>query len=270
MPADKSAHATITVTERHLSEVRSAGADVFVSIEERRAGSKTSGRVVDLRRSLEKRGLTEQDMMLEGAESSSWAWIPIPFAVGCGAAALASDTLRLAALPAAAGLVVIALILSLMKLGTLTARLKIRCADAERVNAVLDTVLTFPGAHTQSIAWRFETDPDAREAWTAEAVRRAQRRAERIASELKVRIVGVHALHEDCETPPRPAGPMHPAVPSEVAPAKKRMAASVDESIGPAPSNTTQVLLTVSIQYCVAPVSETAGDAAGGQRGQSI
>jgi len=251
MPADSSAPAGITVTERQLAEVRSSGADVFVSISERRAGAATSGRIAELRRALQKRGVADADVMLEGIEKSSWAWIPIPFAIACGFAALFSHDLRPHALKAAAGLVILSLILAFARLGSMSARLKIRGATAERVNAILDTIFAFSGADIQSIAWRYETDAEAREAWTAEAVARARRRAERIASELGVQIIGVQALHEDCEPPPRGEG-----LPPPIPVARKRSGAGVAESIGPAPSNTTQVLLTVSIQYCVAPVQK--------------
>jgi hypothetical protein len=251
MPPDPSAPAVITVTERQLAEVRSTGADVFVSISERRAGAATSGRIVELRRALQKRGVTDADVMLEGIEKSSWAWIPIPFAIACGFAALFSDDLRSHALKAAAGLVILSLLLAFARLGSMSARLKVRGANAERVNAILDTLFAFSGADIQSIAWRYETDAEAREAWTAEAVARARRRAERIATELGVQIIGVQALHEDCEPPPRGEG-----APPPIPVARKQRSAGVAESIGPAPSNTTQVLLTVSIQYCVAPVQK--------------
>jgi uncharacterized protein YggE len=148
--------------------------------------------------------------------------------------------------------------LGFARLGSMSARLKIRGATAERVNAILDTIFAFSGADIQSLAWRYETNAEAREAWTAEAVARARRRAERIATELGVEIVGVQALHEDCEPPARVD-----FAPPPIPVAKKRSGAGVDENIGPAASNTTQVLLTVSIQYRV----EQASKGTGGQPG---
>jgi hypothetical protein len=250
---------TVTITAHHFEEIRSTGADVLISVSERSVGSRSSGRVAALRGQLVERGFSDSDLMLQGVDRTGWAWIPIALGIVVSIAALlATGTLR-AALAAGGGFVVLGMVLAALKVGTISALLKVRAGNAEQVSRLLDTVLACSSAEVRSITWRYEVDPASQGDWAARAVERASLRAARIAEALGVRILGVHTFREEYVLPQAQATG---AAPAEAAASMRsktrstaRMQMSVGESLGAAPSSTERSGVTVHIDYRVGPLA---------------
>lgn len=256
---DAAVLATITIAAQHFEEIRSTGADVLISMSERTLGSQSSGRVAALRAKLVERGFRESDLMLQGVDRAGWAWIPVVLGIAVSIAALlATGTLR-TALVAGGGFVILGLAFAALKVGTLSALLKVRAGNAEQVSRLLDTVLADGGAEVRSITWRYEVDPASQGDWAARAVAQASVRAARIAEALGVRILGVHTFREEYMLPKEQTTLAAPMESAASMPAKRRSSArmqmSVGESLGAAPSSTERSGVTVYIDYRVGPLA---------------
>jgi len=240
---------TLTVTEEHHEQVRSAGADVRLRVCERSLGNATSGRMAALRARLLATGLDEGAVMLEELSRDAWAWVAVALGVPVSiAVALLTRELALAAAVGGAFVALYA-VLAGLKVGTVSATLTVRCPDAQRVSQALDAALALGHVEPQGILWRYEVDEASRRDWTARAVGRAHRRAAHLASSLGVRLVALHSLHET-PTSPQEAQAAPLAGPPPVARCSKRRV-TVTESVEPLASNTERAGVTVTVVFRV-------------------
>lgn len=85
---------------------------------------------------------------------------------------------------------------TLLKSSTASYRLKIRCADLEKLADILGVVTSQKNAALSSLGWLYPDDDARRAVWLDDCLRRANARAARIAAGLGVQIVGVHRFSE--------------------------------------------------------------------------
>jgi hypothetical protein len=239
---------TITLHEQHYEDVRSTGADVLIKVSETSVGGRSSQRVAALRERLAARGIAAGEILLEAVDLTPWAWIAIPFVFIAPVVTLVGTGSLRAGLVAGAAFVVAYLALRAAKLGTVTATLKVRCPEAERVGVVIDAACSF-GAEIAAVSWRYDLRDALPADWMVACVERANARAARMAAALGVRILGVHTLQEE-QTLPRAAYSAPGALKVEVARSKGRLG-SVSESLGAAPANTERAGSRVTIVYRV-------------------
>jgi len=239
---------TLTVTAQHFADVRSAGADLTLSISEAGLGARSSGRIAELRARLAARGFAEADLALVTVDHTAWAWLALalglPAAVGAG---LAGGIL--VATWTAGAAITATVILALLRLGTLSARVSVRCGSAEAVGRALDLAVAERGVSIEALDWRFQVDASTREEWVALAIAEARARAARIAGSLGVQLLGLHGYEEAEQLPLRAAAP--PVVPVAAARSKARMTAS--QSLAAAPSGADRAGVTVTLRYRIGP-----------------
>ncbi|APR83406.1 Hypothetical protein A7982_08755 [Minicystis rosea] len=244
---------TITITEEHFEDIRSAGADVRLSASESGFGAASSGRIAAVRGLLGEHGFPEQDISLQGIDHTPWAWIVIPVGMLASFIVLGAFGARSTA-GVVFGFALLYAIVAAAKLGTVSATLQVRCGNAERVSRLIDVALS-AGVDVQATVWRYDIAPPDRSAWTRQAIARARARADEIAAALGVRILGVHAFHEEHVTP-RPSYPALAVPPVRKAESKARLSKTVGESLGDA-SGVDRAGVTVTVRYRV-----SAGEAA--------
>jgi hypothetical protein len=239
---------TITITEHHYEDVRSAAADVLVKVTETSLGARSSQRLTALRERLSARGFAEGDLGLENLDHTPWSWFAIPLLfITPIAAAIGAGELR-PGLVAFGAALLLYLTLRTAKLGTLGTTLKVNCAAASRVGIVVDEALSF-GAEVASIHWRYDVGEAARGDWAVTCVERANARAARLAAALGVRVSGVHAYGEEHVQPAATyVGPAFLAA----KPAARAKFDAASASIGPAPANTERAGMRVIVTYRVA------------------
>ncbi len=241
---------TLTVTEHFYDDLRSTGADVRIKVSERSLGARSSQRVAALRARLVARGFAEGEVMLEDIDHTPWAWIAIPFAFVAPIPTWIRTEAILPALAAAGAFVLLYLVLRAAKLGSVTATLKVRCADTARAGVAIDEALS-SGAELGPIGWRYDVPATSAGDWAELCAARASARATRLAEALGVRIVGVHAVHEEHTLPQTsytvPLAPVMAAPPS-----KARLGGgALSESLGAAPSTTQRAGLRLTVAYRV-------------------
>jgi hypothetical protein len=239
---------TITITEQHYEDIRSAAADVLVKVSETSLGARSSQRVAVLRDRLSARGFAEGDLALQDLDHTPWSWFAIPLLFIVPIAAAFGTREPRPGLVAFAVALLFFLALRAAKLGTLGATLKVHCAAASRVGVVVDEALSF-GAEVASITWRYDVGEATRGDWAVACVERANARAARLAAALGVRVSGVHAYGEEHVQP----AATYTALPAEVAEPAKRRAKfdAASASLGPAPSNTERAGMRVTVTYRV-------------------
>jgi hypothetical protein len=240
---------TITISEQHFEDMRSAGADLLVRVGEQSVGGRLPRRTAALRRALEGRGLTEQDVMLQGIERTSWAWIAIVLGL-LVPTALFFVMGWLQAVIALGAFVALYLGIAGVRLAMVEVTLKIRCPDAAAVNLALVEVDAHRGAEVLSIVWRYDVEPASRADWALQCIERANERSVKVASALGARITGVHAYHEAYVLPATsyPAAAPADAVASK-AKVSSRMSVSSGGSFGASAASTERAGVEVTIQY---------------------
>jgi Protein of unknown function (DUF541) len=240
---------TITLTEHHYDDIRSTGADMLVKVSERSLAARSSQRVAALRARLAELGFAEHEVMLEGVDHTPWAWIVIPFIFIAPVATLFGMGALRPALIAGGALFLLYLVLRAAKVGTVSATLKVHCASAGHVGVVIDEALS-SGAEVASLGWRYDVDEPSQADRALKCVERANARAARLAEALDVRILGVHALHEERVLPQATYATLAVASMS-TGPAHRAKMGSVSESLGEAPSSAQRAGLRLTIAYRV-------------------
>lgn len=135
---------------------------------------------------------------------------------------------------------------TLLKSSTASYRLKIRCADLEKLADILGIVTSQKNTEISSLGWLYPDDDARRASWLDDCLRRANAKAARVASGLGIQIVGVHRFVENFSDPEKPE-----LRPVSYVRARKTPEPMTAEDLGLEVSHVKRVQLHVSVDFRV-------------------
>jgi hypothetical protein len=219
---------TLTLTDWHHAEVARRGADLHYTVDLFGLGRPSGRRVEALREALSAAAILDENVSVDALSHERWGavamiplgmlLVPLGFVFGAGAlqwgvAAWLAFTLSLALVGTPSG----------------QASLRVSCPDPESVRRALDATVGLPSVSLRAIEWTGGTDADARATLDAEALRGMRRRADALAAQQGMRVLGLRSFALSAEAPQSPVTCTVPA------PAARRRESFGESTMGATP-----------------------------------
>ena len=125
--------------------------------------------------------------------------------------------------------------------------LRIECRKLDSVADALAAVGSQKNAELQSLRWKYDDGPDARDRWLDAATRRAHDKARRVAANLRVHLAGVHSFSEQFLDPEANDLTLAPQSAGLV----RRKARLTGDDLGLEVSHLKRVVMRVEAEYLV-------------------
>lgn len=137
--------------------------------------------------------------------------------------------------------------------------LRVRCEALERLADVLGAITSQKNVTLSSISWRYPEDSSEEEQWLDDCLAQANRKAQRMATALGVRLLGVRSCVDNYQEYGDPGGEQWVAqsMSASSQPAMRRARVSAEE-LGLEVSHTKRVQLSVKVDYHISGFAEDA------------
>ncbi len=141
---------------------------------------------------------------------------------------------------------------ALLKSSSAQYRLKINCEKLDQLAEILDIISSQKNATLERIAWKYNED-EAREKALLVALEKAKSKADKVATSMSVKLLGVYDLIENTYDEEQPYQPFL----AQAAPAKRSLGiASNEQSLGMDIQHSKTVIVGVEIWYRISEVQK--------------